>query len=78
MPPHRAGDAFVVVDVRSGQGEERPAVPSTYRTVVAARTAEFDPDVPCRLVPLEPGMQCRGKGRRRERLAMTQTGSARR
>ena len=61
----RAGDAFVLVDVRSedawAQGHAVGAVHVPYRDI-AARTAEFDPDVPVVVHCWSPGCNAGAKG----------------
>ena len=61
----RAGDAFVLVDVRSedawAQGHAVGAVHVPYRDI-AARTAEFDPDVPVVVYCWSPGCNAGAKG----------------
>ena len=61
----RAGDAFVLVAVRSedawAQGHAVGAVHVPYRDI-AARTAEFDPDVPVVVYCWSPGCNAGAKG----------------
>ena len=61
----RAGDAFVLVDVRSAdawaQGHAVGAVHVPYRDI-AARAAEFDPAVPVVVYCWSPGCNAGAKG----------------